>query len=326
MSKSYHQLTEEERIEIYAFRKEGKSVSQIATALDRNRSTIEREIIRNSGERGYRPKQAHRKAMERQALKRKALKMSEPTLAYIQEKLALQWSPEQISNSMRLDSHYTGQVVSYEAIYLYIWEDKRTGGTLYKQLRTASKDKYRKRYGKHDYRGKIPNRKDIDDRPKIVDQKERLGDWEADLVVGSAGSGYLVTLVDRVSKMTLIGFVDHKTAPEVTAEIICLLLPFKQYVQTITFDNGREFNGHREISRQLNCGCYFAKPYHSWERGLNENTNGLIRQYLPKKLPFPPMTSSTLEYIMGRLNTRPRKLLDYATPTEIYFQLSKLAA
>ena len=326
MSKSYHQLTEEERIEIYALRKEGKSESKIATALERDRSTIQREICRNSGKRGYRPKQAHSKAKERQVLKRRAIKMTEPTLAYIRKKLALQWSPDQISNSMRLDSHYTGQAVSHEAIYLHIWQDKRTGGTLYKQLRIASKDKYRKRYGKQDYRGKIPNRKDIDERPAIVDQKERLGDWEADLVVGSAGSGYLVTLVERVSKMTLIGFVDHKTAPEVTAKIVYLLLPYKRYVHTITFDNGREFIGHQEISRQLNCGCYFAKPYHSWERGLNENTNGLIRQYLPKKLPFPPITGSTLQYIMGRLNTRPRKLLDYVTPTEIYSQLIKLAA
>ncbi len=326
MSKSYHQLTEEERIEIYALRKEGKSILQISRALGRDRSTIHREIRRNSGQRNYRPKQAHRKAKQRQVLKRRAIKMTESTLAYIQEKLALQWSPDQISNAMRFDPEYTGQSVSHERIYLYIWEDKRTGGTLYKQLRIAHKAKNRKRYGKHDYRGKIPNRKDIDDRPVIVDKKERVGDWEADLVVGSGASGYLVTLAERFSRMTLIGFVDHKTAPEVTAEIIRLLLPFKQNVHTITFDNGREFNGHQEISRQLNCGCYFAKPYHSWERGLNENTNGLIRQYLPKKLPFPPITGSTLKYIMGRLNTRPRKSLDYATPMKIYSESIRLVA
>ena len=145
MSKSYQQLTEEERIEIYALRKEGKSISQIAMELGRNRSTIQREIDRNSGQRGYRPKQAHRKAKERQVLKRRAIKMTGATLTYIQEKLALQWSPEQISNVMRLDHDFTGQVVSHESIYVYIWEDKRNGGTLYKQLRSASKGKYRKR-------------------------------------------------------------------------------------------------------------------------------------------------------------------------------------
>ena len=324
--KSYQQLTEEERIEIYALRKEGKSISQIAMELGRNRSTIQREIDRNSGQRGYRPKQAHRKAKERQVLKRRAIKMTGPTLTYIQEKLALQWSPEQISNVMRLDHDFTGQVVSHESIYSYILEDKRNGGTLYKQLRTASKGKYRKRYGKQDYRGKIPNRKDIDERPAIVDEKKRLGDWEADLVVGSGGSGYLVTLVERISKLTLIGYVDYKTSLDVTAEIIRLLLPYKQNVHTITFDNGREFNGHQEISSGLTCGCYFAKPYHSWERGLNENTNGLIRQYLPKKMAFPPITDSILMHITGRLNTRPRKSLDYITPTEIYSQLTRLAA
>lgn len=259
-------------------------------------------------------------------MKRKAIKMTQPTVAYIQKKLALQWSPDQISNTMRLAPEYAGHPVSHERIYLHIWEDKRNGGTLYKHLRIAKKDKYRKRYGKHDYRGKIPNRKDIDQRPVMVDRKERTGDWEADLVVGSKASGYLVTLVERVTKTTLIGFVDQKTVPEVTAEISRLLLPHKPHVHTITFDNGREFSGHQDISKQLTCACYFAKPYHSWERGLNENTNGLIRQYFPKKVPFPPETPSLLPYVMDRLNTRPRKSLDYATPSKVYFQSVRLVA
>jgi len=326
MSKSYQQLTEEERIEIYVMRQEGKTIPQIAKALERDRSTIYREINRNSGQRNYRAKQAHRKAKERRTIKRKATKMTEPTLSYIHEKLALEWSPDQISNTMRLDPEYAVHPVSHERIYLYIWEDKRNGGTLYKQLRIANKAKYRKRYGKHDYRGKIPDRKDIDERPVIVNRKERVGDWEADLVVGSKASGYLVTLVERVSKRTLIGFVDQKTASEVTAEIIRLLLPHKQHVHTITFDNGREFSGHQDISRQLGCACYFAKPYHSWERGLNENTNGLIRQYFPKKVPFPPETRSLLHYVMDRLNTRPRKRLDFLTPSKVYFEAMGLVA
>jgi IS30 family transposase len=326
MSKSYQQLTEDERIDIYAMRQEGKTVPQMASDLERDRSTIYREVNRNSGQRSYRPKQAHSKAMDRRIIKRKAVKMTEPTVDYIREKLALQWSPDQISNTMLLASEYTGHPVSHERIYLYIWEDKRNGGSLYKHLRIGKKDKYRKRYGKHDYRGKIPNRKDIDDRPGIVDRKERTGDWEADLVVGSKMSGYLVTLVERATKATLIGFVDQKTVPEVTTEIVRLLLPHKQHVHTITFDNGREFSGHQEISTQLKCACYFAKPYHSWERGLNENTNGLIRQYFPKKLPFPSRIRSQLVYVMDRLNTRPRKLLDYTTPSKVYFQSVRLVA
>jgi len=212
MSKSYQQLTEEDRIEIYALKQAGKSIPQIAKILKKHRSTIYREIGRNSGKRNYRPKQANQKAQERQSGKHKAIKMTEATLAYIHDKLAHEWSPEQISGAMLLDPEFTGNPVSHERIYLYIWQDKRNGGTLYKQLRVANKTKYRKRYGKNDYRGKIPNRKDIDDRPAIVDDKKRIGDWEADLVVGAGASGYLVTLNERVSKLSLIGFVQHKTA------------------------------------------------------------------------------------------------------------------
>ncbi len=252
--------------------------------------------------------------------------MTKPTLAYISEKLALEWSPDQISNAMRLDSQYTGHLISHERIYSHIWQDKRANGVLYKQLRIANKARYRKRYGKNDYRGKIPNRIDIDDRPAIVDSKKRVGDWEADLVVGSKASGYLVTLVERVTKETLIGFVNRKTVTEVTAEIIHLLLPHKPHVHTITFDNGREFCGHQEVAKQLKCSCYFAKPYHSWERGLNENTNGLIRQYFPKTKPFPPKTQSLLQHVMDRLNTRPRRLLDFMTPSQVYFLATKIAA
>ncbi len=326
MSKSYQQLTEEERIDIYAMRQEGKTIAQIAEALGRHRATISREINRNSGQRNYRPKQAHRKAEERRTSKRKAVKMTEPTLAYIHEKLTIEWSPDQISKMMRLDPQYTGRPVSHERIYMYIWEDKRNGGTLYEQLRIGNKAKYRKRYGKNDYRGKIPNRKDIDKRPAIVDEKNRIGDWEADLVVGAGASGYLVTLVDRVSKLTLIGHVRYKTSESVTEEILRMMRPHKDFVTTITFDNGREFSGHDILALALGCDCYFAKPYHSWERGLNENTNGLIRQYLPKKVPFPPISRSQLTFIMDRLNTRPRKLLDYATPSKVYFESIRLVA
>lgn len=326
MSKSYQQLTDEERIEIYAMRQEGKTIAQMAEALRRHRSTVYRELNRNSGQRNYRPKQAHRKAEERRTSKRKAVKMTGRTLTYIHDKLSTEWSPDQISKMMRLDPQYTGHAVSHERIYMYIWEDKRNGGTLYEQLRIGNKAKYRKRYGKNDYRGKIPNRKDIDNRPAIVDEKIRVGDWEADLVVGAGASGYLVTLVDRVSKLALIGYVRYKTSESVTEEILRMMGPHKDFVTTITFDNGREFSGHETIALELDCDCYFAKPYHSWERGLNENTNGLIRQYLPKKIPFPPISRSHLMFIMDRLNTRPRKSLDYVTPLKVYSKSTRLVA
>ena len=326
MSKSYQHLTEDERIEIYAMRQEGKSTQQIANTLARAASTIYREVNRNSGLKNYRPKQAHRKAMERHAFKQKARKLTESTRNYIRDKLTVQWSPEQISNTMPSMPENDVFQVSHECIYLYIWQDKRNGGTLYKHLRVGSKDKYRKRYGKHDYRGKIPNRKDIAERPALVDNKKRIGDWEADLVVGAKASGYLVTLVERVTKATLIGYVDQKTASAVTAEIIRLLRPHISHVYTITFDNGREFAGHQDVSKQLSCDCYFAKPYHSWERGLNENTNGLIRQYFPKKQPFPHDARLRLAAVVARLNTRPRKSLDYDTPAKVYFRSVGIAA
>jgi IS30 family transposase len=326
MSKSYQQLTEEERIEIYAMKQAGKSLPKIAKALGRSTSTISRELNRNTGQRGYRPKQAHRLATERRESTQRPSKMTNTTIGYIHDKLAIEWSPEEISGTMKNDPDYTGIPVSHERIYQYIWKDKRDGGALYKQLRIGNKEKYRKRYGTNDYRGKIPNRKDIDERPSIVEEKTRIGDWEADLVVGAGSSGYLVTLVDRVSKLTLIGHVRYKTSALVTEEILRLMRPHKNYVHTVTFDNGREFSGHEMISSEFKCGCYFAKPYHSWERGLNENTNGLIRQYFPKKEPFINVTSSRIQLVMDRLNSRPRKLLDYVTPAKIYYGITKLAA
>lgn len=326
MSKSYQHLTEEERIEIYAMKQEGKTVYQMASFLERAPSTIYREINRNSGQRGYRPKQAHHKASERQYAKSKTAKMTDATKRYINKKLALQWSPEQIANTMPTLVEKDIYQVSHECIYLYIWDDKRCGGHLYQHLRIGHKDKYRKRYGKQDYRGKIPERKDIEERPAIVDSKTRAGDWEADLVSGIRTNGYLVTLVERFSKTTLIGYVSQKTSDEVTAEIIKLLKPYASDVHTITFDNGREFSGHILISQQLSCECYFAKPYHSWERGLNENTNGLIRQYFPKKHAFPRLVRRRVKEVMELLNTRPRKSLDYETPKQVYSRAIRKAA
>ena len=185
--------------------------------------------------------------------------------------------------------------------------------------------KRRKRYGKKDWRGKIPNRVDIDQRPAIVEEKTRIGDWEADLVSGVHHRGFLVTLVDRLSKFTLIGQVKQKTAVDVTAEIVRLLSPYKEFVDTITYDNGREFAGHERVNAQLECQSYFAKPYHSWERGLNENTNGLIRQYFPKETDLREVSSERIAFVMERLNHRPRKTLAFNSPHDI-FQRNQLTS
>ena len=202
--------------------------------------------------------------------------------------------------------------------YQYIWQDKRDGGNLYTHLRIANKKRNRKRYGQKDYRGRIPGRVDIDQRPAIVDAKKRVGDWEADLVSGARHKGFLVTLVERKTKFTLIGHVVKKSADAVSAEIKRLFRSVPRPVKTITYDNGREFCGHQSINKSLGCASYFAKPYHSWERGLNENTNGLIRQYFPKKMDVRNITPKEISFVQCRLNNRPRKTLGFKTPNRVF--------
>ena len=203
---------------------------------------------------------------------------------------------------------------SHEWIYRHILADKEAGGDLYTHLRINGKRKRRKRYGKNDYRGKIPGRVPIEDRPDSVENRQFYGDWEADLVVGSHHHGFLVTLVERKTKLTRIGSVERKTASSVSGEIIRLLNGYR--VRTITYDNGREFCEHLEVNAALNCKSFFANPYHSWERGLNENTNGLIRQYFPKGTDLRQVAPEDIAFVEARLNKRPRKTLDFAAPMD----------
>jgi len=314
MGMLYNQLTEVERNQIYVLLQEDVSLSRIAEILGRDSSTIGREIRRNRGQRGYRPRQAHRKAQERRHIPRN-FKMTPEVVAHIEEKLREEYSPEQISGTMQ---KHVGIRVSHERIYQHIWQDKKLGGDLYRKLRIAGVKKRRKRYGQKDWRGKIPNRTDIDQRPAIVEKKTRIGDWEADLVSGVHHRGFLVTLVERRSKYTLIGQVRQKISVEVKKEIVRLLAPHKEQVQTITYDNGREFTAHELINESLDCQSYFAKPYHSWERGLNENTNGLIRQYFPKGMDLREVSRKEIAFAMKRLNHRPRKTLAFKPPHDIF--------
>ena len=314
MGKNYSQLTEGERNQIYALLQEKVKKSKIAIIIERHVSSISREIRRNKGNRGYRPVQAHSKASERRKTPRR-IKMTPKVITHIEEKLREEYSPEQISFTMEKS---VGVRVSPESIYKYIWKDKKQGGELYKNLRIAGGKKNRKRYGKKDRRGKIPNRIDIDQRHAIVKEKTRIGDWEADLVSGSHHRGFLVTLVERKSKYTIIGKVKQKYSGEVKSEIIRLLAQRKELVKTITYDNGREFASHEQINDGLDCQSYFAKLYHSWERGLNENTNGLIRQYFPKGMDLRDVSSDEIDFVMTRLNNRPRKSLAFKTPNDIF--------
>jgi len=295
---------------------EKRSKQYIANWLGRSLSTIKREIKRNSGLRNYRPKQAQQMADARQS-KPRTRKMTDEVVVHIEEKLRQEQSPEQISGTME---KALGLRVSHERIYQHVWQDKRDGGSLYTHLRIANGNKRRKRYGKKDWRGRIARRVGIEERPAVVEQKRRIGDWEADLVSGAHHRGFLVTLVERKSKFTLIGHVVRKTAQAVSAEVIRLLERVKESVHTITYDNGREFAAHQDINAALECASYFAAPYHSWERGLNENTNGLIRQYVPKKSDLRRVHPDRIHFVQDRLNRRPRKTLDFRTPQDVFLE------
>ncbi len=311
---SYKQLTLEQRYEIKAYMQTGLKFSKIATHLGVHRSTIYRETNRNRGSRGYRPHQATQKAIERKRNASKHIRFTSDLQVWVIKLLQDDLSPEQVSGHL---SKQESIQISHESIYQFIWSEKASGGTLYKHLRCSSKKK-RKRYGGRDRRGQIPDRVSIEERPKIVETKKRIGDWEVDTVIGKNHQGVLVTAVERKTKFTCIRKVKNKSSEEVTNALIRMLLPIKEQVYTITVDNGKEFAGHKEIAKALEAKVYFANPYCSWERGLNENTNGLIRQYFPKKTSFINIDKQQTLFVENRLNNRPRKTLQFNTPMELF--------
>jgi len=312
---NYKQLDQAQRYQIEILKKAGKNQKEIAELLGVSGSTVCRELKRNRGKKGYRPKQAQIKTNNRRAQAAKAVKMTVEAIDLIDAKIVLDWSPEQIAGWLKVDQ---GIKISHERIYQHIWTDKLNGGKLYEHLRQGNK-KRKKKYGSKDKRGQIRNRISIDERPVIVETKTRIGDWEIDTVIGKNHQGALVTIVDRMSKFTLIKKVDSKHAEVVTEATITLLQPYLDKTLTITADNGKEFAGHEKIKEQLNADVYFAHPYHSWERGLNENTNGLIRQYFTKGSSFENITDDEVDAVMLKLNQRPRKTLNYKTPHAVFF-------
>ena len=269
-------------------------------------------IKRHMGVRGYRPGQAQVKSDLRRALN--ARRIDAATWSFAREKLLEEWSPEQISGHAN---------ISHETVYQRIYADKRHGGLLWKQLRCQKQRK--KRYGKLDRRGMIPNRLSIDARPSIVEARSRVGDWEADTIIGKQHKMAIVSLVERKTGLTLIQRVQRKTAEEVSTAMIRLMQPLKAHVTSITSDNGREFAGHEAVTTQLAADFYFAHPYASWERGTNENTNGLIRQYFPKDRDFRTMTDEEIDTAMRRLNHRPRKRHGFKSPYQVFLELTGVA-
>jgi len=316
---NYTQLTRAQRYQIKALLKGGHNQTQIAVLLGCHKSTISRELHRNRGLKGYRPYQADEMAYDRQC-ETYSSRIAGSTWQEVERLLRLDLSPEQITGRLKLAKQPT---VSHEWIYLYVYADKRRGGTLHRHLR--SQKKQRKRYSGYIRRGQIPNRTSIDKRPKIVARKGRFGDWEADTIIGARHKGGIVSIVERKSKLIRLAKLATKEAAEMRQTSIALLKPLAARVHTITVDNGKEFCQHELIATELQARIYFAHAYASWERGLNENTNGLVRQYFPKKYDFARITDQDLQRVEDLLNNRPRKTLGYRTPNEVFFKQRSVA-
>jgi IS30 family transposase len=315
---TYRRVTYEDRCQIYALSRGGTSQESIASVLGVSQSTVSRELRRNRGQRGYRFKQAEAKAQARQAIRRKPRKLTASVRRKVEAKLRqMRWSPEQISGWLRDQ----GIKLSHERIYQMIWQDKRDGGNLWRSLRRRGK-RYNKRAGKNAGRGLIPNRIDISDRPAIVARKARLGDWEGDTVASAGHKGGLLTLVERKSLLTKISKLLRSTARATQRATVRRLKPIGNFVHTITFDNGKEFAAHQGIAHALTAKIFFATPYHAWERGLNENTNGLIRDFFPKGTDFSTISNAEVAKVERLLNARPRKSLGFRSPQEVFDSLA----
>lgn len=311
---NYRQLAENERYQIYAYKRAGYTQQDIANLLQRSPSTISRELKRNSGLRNYRPAQAQRMSELRKRTAFKAIKITFNVQAWIEKLLRQDLSPQQVVDYL---ARHKGISLHHESIYQLIYRDKKAGGDLYRHLRIAAKP-YRKRYGHYERRGKIKNRIDIDNRPGIVNDRARIGDWEGDTVMGKGRKSALLTLVERKTLYTVIVKLSGKRADLLAKAAIANLREFKEKVKTITFDNGLEFSEHGKIAKGLGADIYFAHPYASWERGTNENTNGLIRQYFPKGTDFNKVTHAQVQWVMDRINNRPRKTRGCKTPNELF--------
>jgi IS30 family transposase len=313
---SMSQITQEQRYIIETLLNENYSKPEIAKRLKKDVSTIYREIKRNCDKRNnkYRAVLAHRRCVERHSDKNKSNRFTSEVKGFIEYWIKQEYSPEQIVGRAKEQGL---NCVSHERIYQYIWKDKKQGGDLYLSLRSQGKV-YRKRGASKDKRGQIIGRIDIDQRPKSVEERKTIGDLEIDLMIGAGHKGALLTINDRATGVAKIRILKSKEATEVNQAIIDTLQDWTPFLKTITSDNGKEFAQHQKVSQILEIDYYFAKPYHSWERGSNENMNGLIRQYFPKGMNFENITDIQVQNAEDKLNNRPRKRFGYKTPNEVF--------
>ena len=312
----YHRLSTEERYEIAAMRRQHVGMTKMAEHLGRHRSTMYREVKRNrSGHDGhYRPTHAVEKASGRKRRSRRNWLYGPTEFGPIETLIRRGFSPEQVVGRSKLEGQ---AVMSHETIYRWIWTDKRCGGTLWRNLRGARKQR-RKRYGRYDSRGRLAGKKPIEQRPAVVASRKRIGDWEIDTIHGR-GKACVVTVVERKTGLVRMGPIQRATKEQTLDRTVKLLWAERQRVKTITADNGTEFHNYRELESILDTQVYFATPHHAWERGTNENTNGLIRQYLPKRTNLSRLTQRQCDRIAEQLNNRPRLRLGFKTPNEVYY-------
>jgi len=322
---NYKHLTLEERYHIQAYKKAGYKQKEIANEIGVNPSTICRELKRNSSTqiKNYSAKPANRASCDRRiyASKKSNMKIDYKLKKILKKYILKDWSPEQISNRLKSDGVIN---ISHVRIYQFIEEDRQRGGELYTHLRFHHTGKRRAIYGAKN-KGKIKDRVSISQRDKVVDDKSRVGDWEIDTIIGAGKKGAITTIVERATSLVRISIPTTKKAIEVENETKRIMSSLKDKIHTMTSDNGLEFANHKNISEALECDYYFCHPYSSWERGLSEYTNGLIRQYIPKGTSFENITQEYIKMIENKLNNRPRKALNWKTPNEVFYG-QKIAA
>ncbi len=313
---SYHQITSDERYLISTLRQRGYTPAAMARYLGRHRSSITREIRRNAtaADGCYRPFTASERTRGRRSRSRRNTRFTAQQWQHVHRGLRRQWSPEQIAGRLRRAGTWT---ISPETIYAHIWYDKARGGQLFRDLRCATKQR-RKRHGTYDSRGRLAGKRMIGDRPAAVEARRERGHWEVDTVVGVGAPDCVATLVDRTTGFTMLGKLRNRTSRGMTRRLRRLIQRAPRHFKTLTADNGTEFHDYRALEATTGVVMYFATPYHAWERGSNENLNGLLRQYLPKRTSLAGLTQAQCDILAHRLNTRPRKRLGYRTPAECF--------
>ena len=313
---TYRQLSPEERYMLAALRRQGLSQSGIARCLGRHRSTVCRELRRNStrADGRYRASTAQERTNGRRSRSRRNRRFTAEDFALVEELLCRQWSPEQVAGHLAR----TGLLsMSHETIYRHVWRDKKDGGLLYTHLRGARKRR-RKRYGSYDSRGRLAGKRMISERPAEVEARSTFGHWEVDTVLGTGSRDCVLTLVERKTGLVIVGQLPDRTKESFTRRAVRLIRRHQERFATVTADNGTEMHGYERVERRTGVTFYFARPYHSWERGSNENANGLIRQYLPKGASLAGLSQHQCNAIARKLNTRPRKRLGFRTPLECF--------